>query len=118
MFLLPFTGAEVRATHPISSRHVQHDPHATSHAHATPSSHATMLHLASTVSRPLAGRAWYPDAPGAYPEGKMTWYYNDGALYDQVPLCERPETAYFGTGSFVHSIPTDPHHPGGNPGAD
>ena len=55
-----------------------------------------MLHLASTFSRPLVGRAWYPDAPGAYPEGKMTWYYNDGALYDQVPPHEQPD--YLGSG--------------------
>jgi len=26
---------------------------------------------------------WYPDTPGAYPEGKMGWYFNNGGLYDQ-----------------------------------
>mmetsp|Transcript_6045 Transcript_6045/g.9641 ORF Transcript_6045/g.9641 Transcript_6045/m.9641 type:complete len:254 (+) Transcript_6045:71-832(+) len=28
--------------------------------------------------------SWYPDTPGAYPESKMTWYYNSGGLYDQA----------------------------------
>mmetsp|Transcript_36973 Transcript_36973/g.57851 ORF Transcript_36973/g.57851 Transcript_36973/m.57851 type:complete len:260 (+) Transcript_36973:55-834(+) len=42
----------------------------------------------TTLSSPDAvwtnSYSWYPDSPGAYPASKMTWYYNNGGLYDQA----------------------------------
>mmetsp|Transcript_10423 Transcript_10423/g.27053 ORF Transcript_10423/g.27053 Transcript_10423/m.27053 type:complete len:142 (-) Transcript_10423:88-513(-) len=44
--------------------------------------------------------AWYPDTPGQYPASKMTWYYQNGGLYDQahqyapgagIPMAEEEE---------------------------
>mmetsp|Transcript_108693 Transcript_108693/g.162592 ORF Transcript_108693/g.162592 Transcript_108693/m.162592 type:complete len:229 (-) Transcript_108693:397-1083(-) len=51
---------------------------------------------------------WYADTPGEYPASKMTWYYQNGGLYDQAHALAPPALAQTGEISEEVKAPAKP----------